>query len=423
MSGPHKQTTRRLVIGLAVLVVLVLATSLVLRLTGRHALGRHQADFAARRGAVDLAAFKLPEIPAERNAARLIEAGTQAIVWSKADRDRIGRLSSRAVSTWNDDERAMVGRVIAGNAPALELLARAADMPQSSWGIDYTRGIDVDLPDLLGVLQAARLVLVGARLDLAVGQLDAANLKLATLNRMATTFEHESVLIVDLVGIAIDRIASTLAGELLVAESLTAPILDRIATSQPDTSPVDAVIRACRFEVASVAAAAREGRGNTTDGALRLVGMSDWIVAAAFDEVDRMLTAADGSFGADAGAFNRLPAVSWWHPARRLARAATATIGSAIGRAQAAAAQRQLVRAALTIRGRGLTDGVYPSSRSGIFELAQPDPFTGELLGYRVAADGSAVLWIERVQELLRQLGVPSGGVDATVPIRLPPPR
>ena len=91
-----------------------------------------------------------------------------------------------------------------------------------------------------------------------------------------------------------------------------------------------------------------------------------------------------------------------------------------IPRAQAAAAQRQLVKAGIELRRMALADGAYPPDLSSIPEAVRPDPFTGRPLSYSVAPDGSATLALVGADELLEQVVVASAA--SVPPISLPAP-
>lgn len=65
---------------------------------------------------------------------------------------------------------------------------------------------------------------------------------------------------------------------------------------------------------------------------------------------------------------------------------------------------------------------VVEGNRAAIELLGRAVGLSGQRLGYRVEPSGAAELWVEDLQELLREIGVPSASVDATTPIRLPAP-
>ncbi len=149
--------------------------------------------------------------------------------------------------------------------------------------------------------------------------------------------------------------------------------------------------------------------------------LADWLAAAAYEEVSERMRAAQGSL-ADMQDLEDRPQPSQLNLPRRIAMATTPNIRSAVGRARAAAAKRQLVLAAIGVRRRGLDTGRYPDERDTVPGLGEPDALSGQLLGYEVGPSGAAELWVRDIQDLLRVIEVPSGSVDATVPIRLPAP-
>ena len=93
---------------------------------------------------------------------------------------------------------------------------------------------------------------------------------------------------------------------------------------------------------------------------------------------------------------------------------------SAIARHQAALAQRQLVRAAMTLRRIAFAGGAYPADRSAVPELSEPDPFTGRPLLYERREDGSAEVALDGADELLAEVVLKSAA--SVPPIVLPAP-
>ena len=91
-----------------------------------------------------------------------------------------------------------------------------------------------------------------------------------------------------------------------------------------------------------------------------------------------------------------------------------------IPRAQAASAQRLLVRAGIELRRVALETGIYPTDLASIPEAIRPDPFTGKPLRYSVGADGSASIGLDGADALLEQVVLKSASV--VPPLHFPAP-
>jgi hypothetical protein len=76
---------------------------------------------------------------------------------------------------------------------------------------------------------------------------------------------------------------------------------------------------------------------------------------------------------------------------------------TALARAQAVAAQRQLVDAAITLRRSALARGSYPSQRPHLEPLDDPDPFTGRHLIYQPGPDGTALVSLDGDADLIER--------------------
>lgn len=216
----ERRLLRRVAVGAALAVVVLLAASLALAFYGGWRLADAERRFTAVLGPPELARFELPEPPEPDNAATWLAAGASAIVLAEDEGELLRRLASDR-SGWSPDELAAGERLAASNGPAFELLRRSLACPRSSFGIDYPAGADAELPELVELLSAGRLVWLDARLALAAGDAERLAGDLALLSRLTEALAAESMLIGSLIVTALDRY-----GFDLVHQAVTAPGAD-----------------------------------------------------------------------------------------------------------------------------------------------------------------------------------------------------
>ncbi len=326
---------------------------------------------------------------------------------------------------WPQADRARVREVLGRQAGALATLHSAAGLESSSFGIRYRDGFDAEAPQLLPLLDAARLLVVEARIAIADGDEELTVLALATLFRMATALERESTLIASLVGVAVERMGLTAACEAVASEqpfALPEEFLGRLVEVSSTGVEHGEMLRrvAAAWQATVRLAHAEGGRGPQSDpgrdglslpedldleqlacAAARVGELADVPFGTArdrFEELRTMLGPADSGLGGDLKGF----------------------VGG-IGRTQSVDAQRQLLRAAVAVRRMGLEGGAYPRERPAIPELTEPDPFSGQQLAYLVGDDGSVTIDLVGVRELIGEVALTSVA-RAISPVVLPAP-
>ena len=196
---------RRIVIVAAGFVILGLAGTLAVQLV------RANDDIGSK-----LADLELAAVPPEQNAAQWLVAGAAAVVWSDDDLRAIGEASNGPYSEWSPELVGSVREALERQRGALETLHRAATLERSSYDIDYSHGLRAEMPDLLSLLKACRLLLAEARVAAADGDQDRAIVALATMGRFASSLERESAILTALVGVACERMMLRAAAEVLV---------------------------------------------------------------------------------------------------------------------------------------------------------------------------------------------------------------
>jgi len=358
-----------------------------------------------------LARFEIAATLPEENAAEWLMAGGCAIDPTDYSRGAIGEASVRPFSEWSPELVDSVRESLERQQGALEMLHRAATLDRSSYGIEYRHGLDAEMPDMLPLMKACRLLLAEARVAAADGDRDRALIALATTGRLVSSLESESTLLTALIGIACERMMLAAAAETLVCgQPWTAdPAFVEQLAATLSAEDLRAMIRRA-FEVLFLreSKAAAETSGRTGEWA-------DAGVTAA--DVERATAILNGLVDVPFGTGRE----------RFFDTEADASVGVvlvdirvAIPRQQATLAQRQLVRAAIALRRAALADGAYPVDRAVVPELTGPDPFTGRTLAYTIREDGSAEVALVGADELLSEVVLKSAA--SVPPIVLPAP-
>lgn len=374
---------RRVMIFAAASAILALAATLAVRFVG-----------ASDQITAKLAELETAPIPPEQNAAEWLMAGAAAVVWSDADTKAIGEASYGPASEWSPELQASVREALDRQLGALETLHRAASLERSSYGIDYSHGIRAEMPNLLSLIRACRLLLAEARVAAADGDEDRAITALTTMGSMVSSLERESTILTALIGIACERMMLRATAETLISGHPWADqpaFLDALERTLPTEDLTDTLHRGFdTFALVNIKALGERPE--------RAEGWVEGITAADYDHA--------------AASLNRLVDIPYGSAPERFKESdpdaplteLIANTRLAIPRAQAALAQRQLVRAAIALRRIGLADGAYPADRSIVAELSTPDPFTGRPLAYEVREDGSAEVGLAGADELLQQV-------------------
>ncbi len=358
-----------------------------------------------------LAGSEMAAIPPEENAAEWLMAGGCAIDPTDYARGAIGKASIAPYSQWGPELEAAVRESLDRQQAALEMLHRAATLDRSSYVFEYRRGLDAEMPDravpdMLPLVKACRLLVVEARVAAADGDRQRALGALATMGRLAATLEQESSILTALIGIACERMMLLAAAETLVCgQPWTAdPAFVEQLAETLSTEDLRAMMhRALESSNLRGPEAATEPSGVADEWAKAELERAH---AIARELVDAPYGSAPGwsSSPQDEGVVAGLALVN---------------LRSAIARHQAALAQRQLVRAAMTLR-RIAFAGAYPADRSAVPELSEPDPFTGRPLLYERREDGSAEVALDGADELLSEVELKSAA--SVPPIVLPAP-
>ena len=353
------------------------------------------------------AGSEMGAIPPEENAAEWLMAGGCAIDSIDYSRGAIGEASLRPFSEWSPELVDSVRQSLDRQQAALEMLHRAATLDRSSYGIEYRHGLDAEMPDMLPLVKACRLLLAETRVAAADGDRDRALIALATMGRLASSVERESSILTALIGIACERMMLVAAAETLVC--------GQPWTADPAFVEQLAETHSTEDLRAMMGRALQSSNLRGPEAATEPSSVADDWTRAEFERAHALARElVDAPYGSAPG----------WHSSPEdegvVAGVVLVNLRLAIARHQAALAQRQLVQAAIALRRLALVDGAYPADRSAVPELIGPDPFTGRALAYAIREDGSAEVALDGADDLLAEVVLKSAA--RVPPIVLPAP-
>lgn len=341
-----------------------------------------------------------------KGGAHWIEAGTAAVVLSDQDKEAIFESSMLRPADWPEDAIADVRQALNQNQEALETLHKVTSY-EGSWLGPATPGIlEGKYKDPLAFLTTGRLLLAEARVSLLDHDQDRALVSLETMARLSEWFYHQRTITATALGISVERMMLEVVGEAVILDlgklggipflqSVEATILT-IESSQIVGNLLNGWNAGIRRAISQGALDIDLG----PRGSMRIPeGLSDQDLALVSREV---LEVANTVYGRDPTRFDRLGHLLG--PSDEGIGIDLVAFARQIGRLQAVEAQRQLLRAAIALRGIALDIGEYPTDRPNIDLLVHPDPFTGDLIAYRHMDDGSLRLALDRSPELLAQL-------------------
>ena len=396
-------TARRVIVVSALSLLIVLAIPLALRARGGAKVTTAIERFEAEVGPLNFARYQPPAIDRRENAGVWLKAAAQAIVLSKEDMKLLRTLSDAPEETWQPDQRQQLDLLVADAAPALELLARSIRLERSNFELDYSKGDQMQIPNFLSFITANRLVGVKGRRDLAKGDLEGFEQAVLMCSRSARTLEGESIVISQLVGLAVERGCLALLHEGIVKGVDDIDVLRRLKAAIGGVDLQDMIARSLGAEGTVLVA-----RGGQSVSKLMSTTHSSGASSMSFPSLrayDRrwVARAIDNyrQIAADLGRPFAEVHAEYGKPTPILATdkiesQLAANFDQTVHRAKTIEGMRHLAEAALNLRIQAVEDIEYPTRITG----ATPNPYTGQQLSYEVLADGSAVLSATGAAEL-----------------------
>lgn len=361
--------------------------------------------FVAKVGPLEPEKYAPEAVPDVENAARWIRSGIEAVRFEDTkpgdfgDRHWIEQCSTDGPTVIPSDKLAAVRATLASNATAFADLEKAVALPRSNWGVDYARGLDAHVPNLLQGIRAAKALACDARLAVADADPDRAARRIETLGRIASAYESEPVIMMLLIGIAIERVQLLVVRDVVAAPAVLPETFVAIDAALGEVPLRERLRTAIAAEAAAVHRSfERTGTPSEPPAKMnrwervaartvwKVVGpiwMSNYLSHTA--EVHEALAATPARRSrADEILVERRP---WW---AALLPDLPADFMGAMDRAATTEAMRNLAHRAIRIR-------VATAGHAYPLELDPPlagtdDPFSGEPFTWTVAADGSATL-------------------------------
>lgn len=391
---------RRIAVGAALAVLVLLAAAAAVKGYGAFRLRGAERRFSAEVGPIDLASHAVPSTEEGRRSARKLAGAAQAIALPEGkEKDAFLRLQDEPISQWTPEDRARLGKVLADNASALSLLRELPAGPEAMLAIPYREGARAKLPNLLDGINAAKLLRLDAMDALSSADLERAITDVETLGAIARAYERESALIVVLVGTAVERFQLLAIRDALSDPALRPEHVERLRGSLPAEDLDAALKRAFGFEVASTARSFRRGDHEYQES-LGVAPPRAWRVLSNVAEdlfLARLLvryTDLAACMTGGAAAYRELHARGMGWP----------NIESSVPRLGLTGTLRRLASAALDVRSAALGDGRYPDTLPDAHRGA--DPFTGAEIRYARADDGSATLEFPGAEGLVDEFQV-----------------
>jgi hypothetical protein len=164
----------------------------------------------------------IPEVPpGEKNAADIYQKAFDARRLSNEDE---GIMLEEVARVWKEragaaSDLTVSRRVVADNARFFALIREAADTPACSFPKDWTAGPNMVFPEFAKLREGARMLQTRAAVSAADGRIDDALADVGTMLRMAEHSKLVPILIGQLVGYAIESIATrSLRGSLSMGD-------------------------------------------------------------------------------------------------------------------------------------------------------------------------------------------------------------
>lgn len=390
-AGPsgRKRWIRIAMIVLAVVAVHALMTAIAAART------RRVADrVIARWGELDPALHRPAYVEDSKNRARPVRAATDIMAlpplgfgtsWGALQGYASG--SKPAVTP---AERDTFRKIVADNDRALSLLDMAAERTAENWDLHYERGIEIDVPPLLRIIQLAKVNAAAGRLAMEDGRPDDALIAVRRGSAIVSSLENEPILIVQLVRLAVSRINAALVREILKGPALHSEQLASLQTSCPHTDPRGDIRKALIVEMKAFSGLFRTGKGASKYESEKILGLGVVRVLARpyllrqerlwLEINSAWIDVLDRPRSARGLADSELVLRRWDVPVKVL----LTNIENLVDRSDLAESREGLLHAAIAVERLRIDNGHAPTSFAG---LAAVDPLTGRAYAYE--SDGT----------------------------------
>ncbi len=245
-----------------VVLVLVAAHATVTAITAAHT-GRSARAFVDRWGPLDPSAHRPPKVDDAANKARAVRAAADLMVLPGNPIGSNGMgfqdLATGPEQRLEKADEDAARKLIADNALAFTILDAAAGRAASDWELHYERGLEVDVPPLLRLMQLSKLNTAAGLLALQDGRVDDALLAVRRGTTIASSLGSEPILIVQLVRSAVEKYNLRLVSRILGRADLDRSRIDALQAAVLGADPRRDIQLAMIVETKAFAAAFRGG--------------------------------------------------------------------------------------------------------------------------------------------------------------------
>lgn len=207
---------RRAIIVAALAVIVLLTFLLVLRWWGARRLDSAVTTFEQEIGSLDPSRFALPELADEENASIWLMAGSRAIVVPDESVWVLKEAPETPIGDWSPGLIAEAENLLESNQPAFDLLARSLAVESSNFGIQYELGFEAEVPPVLELWKAGRLIRLDSLVALRRADYERLSQDIALLHRLGSALARESLLVTALISVSLDRLLIALAHDTVI---------------------------------------------------------------------------------------------------------------------------------------------------------------------------------------------------------------
>lgn len=399
----RRSTLRWIALVAAGVTLLGLAALTLFRAHGAREVDRAAQRFEFAIGPLDFEAYRPDDVADHDNAALPVLEANDRIERLKQDLfaeiTALRLASRRPASSWTPEEWQRAHSLLTEDevGSVLETLHRATGRAGSSFRLDYAKGAEMEIPNLLHAILAADLLFAEARVAWHDGRTEDGVAAVETQAALTRALKGEAPLIFQLVARGTEM-AQYRAIRDALATGITDPqrLAELRATTaeRPRADSLRGPLGAEGAFLYSVRPGGRLARAAVDDRpwseGLRHRWLGHHSIAAGLDYYVRT-----------AEAFPRLTAAELagdrLSPPRGQSGQLVPDLRPTLETFKATESLRRLSRTALDLAAEGAESGSLPETLPAATE---PDPFTGRPPVYRRAADGSATLTVPGAEEL-----------------------
>jgi hypothetical protein len=393
---------KRIILGLGGTLIVLLGVRGIWDLIEGRRLTRMVESLEARWGSLDPASLERPDLSPGVNRARYFRAASLVLEYDREE-EAVIRGRGSTVRKQASREPAAVAAVLESNQLPLQLVVEGASREGSNWEIRYAAGFEARMPNLLELIRLGRLVEAQAHLHVLAGRAEDALETIGQGYALASSLREEPALIVQLVGVSIERGMHDALRSLLSGASPAGEGMERLQAKIASLPGPEAFQEALQGEVMGMHLAMAEllvGERSEVAEARPLFPNTVWmwmvrpVVRKAhlfyLEEMSKMIETQARPHHARREGWREQDQESWPWYAKWVS--GLTNLSGMLLRADYSQARASLATTALALKRYGLDRGSYPASLDELvpdfLEAVPLDPFTGESLEYAGEEDG-----------------------------------